>query len=85
MDNNLIKKLNDMLYKIPKKDLVDNLNKAKKFLNNSNKEDLDKLINSKAVSDILGKDKEKIKTALENNEIKTQNIEEIEDFLDKNT
>ena len=80
MDNNLMKKLNDMLLKMPKKDLEAKLTQAKELLKNSNKEDLQKLINSKQVSNMLGSDKEKLQDALNNGDI---NIKDVDNLLKK--
>lgn len=66
MDNNISKKLVMLLNKLPKKDLEKNLEKAKEILANSNKEDINSFLNSKPVSDLLGKDKEKITDAVKN-------------------
>ena len=81
MDNGILKKMAMMLSKVPKKDLEKNLEVAKNILANSNKEDLNKLINSKEVENILGKDKEKIHEALKNNEIKPENIDTLNKIL----
>lgn len=74
MNNNLSKKLALLLNKVPKKDLDKNLEKAKEILSNCNKEDLDKFLNSKPVSDLLGKDKDSVSNALKNNEINLNNL-----------
>lgn len=66
MDNNLVKKLGLLLSKVPKKDLDKNIEQAKKILEKSSKEDLNKLINSPQVSNILGENKENISSAMEN-------------------
>jgi len=81
MDNGLLKKMAMMLSKVPKEDLEKNLKVAKNILANSNKEELNKFINSKEVENILGKDKEKINQALKNNDINSENIESINEFL----
>ncbi len=77
MDNNIMKKLNEMLSKMPKKDLEAKLNQAKDLLKNSNKEDLQKLINSKEVIKILGKDTDKLKNAIDNDEIKSSDVDSL--------
>ena len=85
MDNGLIKKMAMMLSKVPKKDLEKNLEVAKNILANSNKEDLNKLINSKEVEKILGNDKENFSKAIQENDINAENIDDINNFLSKNT
>jgi len=82
MDNNVSRKLAMLLNKLPKKDLEKNLAKAKEILANSNKDDLNNFLNSKPVSDLLGKDKEKIvdafnKNGVDLNEIKNFSSDEI--------
>ncbi|MBQ7668237.1 MAG: hypothetical protein IJS47_02815 [Clostridia bacterium] len=77
MDNNIMKKLSEMLSKMPKKDLEAKLNQAKDLLKNSNKEDLQKLINSKEVIKILGKDTDKLKNAIDNDEIKVSDVDSL--------
>ena len=77
MDNNIMKKLNEILSKMPKKDLEAKLNQAKDLLKNSNKEDLQKLINSKEVIKILGKDTDKLKNAIDNDEIKVSDVDSL--------
>ena len=74
MNNNLSKKLALLLNKVPKKDLDKNLEKAKEILSNCNKEDLNKFLNSKHISDLLGKDKDSVSNALKNNEINLNNL-----------
>ena len=76
MDNNLAKKLGLLLSKVPKKDLNKNIEKAKKILENSNKEDLEKLISSNEVSNILGENKENLASTLNTlpNEIDVEKI-----------
>ena len=74
MDNNVSKKLAMLLNKIPKKDLEKNLAKAKDILSNSNKDDLNAFLNSKPVSDLLGKDKEKLAAAINKNGINLSNV-----------
>lgn len=77
MDNNVSKKLAMLLNRIPKKDLEKNLEKAKEILANSNKDELNIFLNSKPVSDLLGKDKEKIANAINKNGV---NLNEIKNF-----
>ena len=77
MDNNLSKKFALLLNKIPKKDLEKNLEKAKNILSNSNKDDLTAFLNSKPVSDLLGKDKEKITEAINKNGV---NLSDLKNF-----
>ena len=77
MDNNVSKKLAMLLNKIPKKDLEKNLEKAKAILANSNKDDLNNFLNSKPVSDLLGKDKDKVAEAINKNGV---NLNEIKNF-----
>lgn len=75
MDNGLAKKLGFLLSKLPKKDLKKNIEQAKKILENTDKSDLNKLLNSQEVSNLLGKDKEKINEAI-------NNIDNISDVLE---
>ena len=77
MDNNVSKKLAMLLNKIPKKDLEKNLEKAKEILAKSNKDDLNNFLNSKPVSDLLGKDKDKVAEAINKNGV---NLSEIQRF-----
>ena len=77
MDNNVSRKLAMLLNKIPKKDLEKNLEKAKEILANSNKNDLNNFLNSKPVSDLLGKDKEKIANAINTGEV---NLNDVKNF-----
>ena len=70
MDNNISNKLAMLLNKLPKKDLEKNFEKAKEILANSNKDDLNNILNSKVVSDLLGKDKEKIVEEINKNSSK---------------
>ena len=77
MDNNLSKKLALLLNKMPKKDLDKNLQKAKEILANCNKDDLNNFLNSKPVSEILGKDKDKVTEAVKNNEINLDSLKKM--------
>ena len=77
MDNNVSRKLAMLLNKLPKKDLEKNLEKAKEILTNSNKDDLNNFLNSKPVSDLLGKDKEKIAEAINKNGV---NLNDLKNF-----
>lgn len=77
MDNNISKKFAMLLNKMPKKDLEKNIAKAKEILSKSNKDDLNNFLNSKPVSDLLGKDKNKIVDAINNNGV---NLNELENF-----
>lgn len=69
MDEKMIKKLSAVLSKLPKKELNQNLEKAKSILKNSNKEDLKKLLETDKVKSLLGKDSEKLKEALEKTDL----------------
>jgi hypothetical protein len=77
MNSDLSKKLSMLLNKIPKKDLEQNLEKAKNILANCNQDDLNKLLNSKQVSNFLGNDKESLSKALKDNKI---NLDELKNF-----
>lgn len=81
MDNGLLKKMAMMLAKVPKKDLEKNIEVAKNILSNSNKDDLNKFINSKEIENLLGKEKKQISEALKNNEIKPENIDTLSEIL----
>ena len=85
MDNGLMKKMAMMLSKVPKKDLEKNLEVAKKIIANSNKDDLNKLINSKEVENIVGKDKEQLQAALKNTNITTENLNDINKLFQSKT
>lgn len=85
MDNRLIQKMAMMLSKVPQKDLEKNIEVAKNILANSKKEDLNKFINSKEVEKILGNEKENITKAIQENDINTENINNINNFLSDNT
>lgn len=74
MNNDMTRKLAMLINKVPKKDLDKNLQKAKDILANSNKDDLKAFLNSKPVSDLLGKDKDKITNAVDNSEINLDNL-----------
>jgi len=78
MDNGMTKKLALLLNKIPKQELDKNLQKAKEILANSNKEDINNFLNSKPVSDLLGKDKDKVKEAIGKNGISLNDLKEID-------
>lgn len=78
MDNGMTKKLAMLLNRIPKQELDKNLQKAKEILANSNKEDINNFLNSKPVSDLLGKNKEKVKEAINKNEINLNNLKNID-------
>ena len=77
MDNNISKKLALLLNKLPKKDLDKNLLKAKEILSSCNKDDLNNFLNSKPVSDMLGKDKEQIINAVNQNDINLNDLKHI--------
>ena len=77
MDNNISKRLALLLNKMPKKNLDKNLQKAKEILSNCSKDDLNNFLNSKPVSDMLGKDKDKIVNAVKNKEINLENLKNI--------
>ena len=77
MDNSMSKKLAMLLNKIPKKDLEKNLEKAKEILANSNKEDLQAFLNSKPISDLLGKDKDRVAESINKNEINLDNVKRL--------
>ena len=78
MDNGISRKLAMLLNKIPKQELDKNLQKAKEILANSNKEDINNFLNSKPVSDLLGKDKEKVKEAINKNNLSLENIHDFQ-------
>ena len=69
MDEKMFKKLSTILSKIPKKDLTKNLDKAKIILNNSNKEDLRKILETSQIKKLLGNDTEKLKEILEKTDL----------------
>ena len=83
MDNSMSRKLAMLLNKIPKKDLDKNLERAKEILSNSNKDDIAAFLNSKPVSDLLGKDKEKIAEAIKNGSVNLKDTKNINSFGDK--
>lgn len=78
MDEKMLKKLSGLLSKFPKKDLAKNLDKAKSILNNSNKDELKKLLETDQIKKIFGNDTEKLKEVLEKtdlNKLDTNNLE----------
>ena len=65
------KKMLSMLSGMSKKDLSKNLEKASKLLSNTNEEELNKILNSKEVADIVGDRNINVKEILDNpNELK---------------
>lgn len=81
MDEKMIKKLSTVLSKFPKKDLSQNLEKAKNILKNSNKEDLKKLLETDKVKSILGKDTEKLKDVLDKTDLSKLDTNSLEKEL----
>jgi len=60
------KKMLSMLSGMSKKDLSKNLEKASKLLSNTNEEELNKILNSKEVADIVGDSNVNVKEILDN-------------------
>lgn len=60
------KKLLSMLSGMSKKDLSKNLEKASKLLSNTNEEELNKILNSKEVADLVGDSNVNVKEILDN-------------------
>ena len=81
MDEKMIKKLSGVLSKLPKKELAKNLDKAKTLLNNSNKEDLKKLLETEQIKKLLGKDTEKLKEVLEKTDLTKLDTSKLEKDL----
>ncbi len=81
MNDKLLKTLSTLLSKLPKKDLENNIAKAKDMLKNSNNEDLSKLLSNPQVSKLLGNDAENLKEQLKNIDIKNINPDELEQKL----
>lgn len=77
MDNSMSKKLAILLNKIPKKDLEKNLEKAKQILSNTNQDDISEFLNSKPVSALLGKDKDKIAETISKNGINFDDVKKL--------
>ena len=78
MNEKLIKTLTAIVSKLPKKDLEKNLNKAKEILKNSKKEDISKLLSNPELSKILGTDKDKLKSQINDIDFENLNIDEID-------
>ena len=78
MNEKLIKTLTAIVSKLPKKDLEKNLNKAKEILKNSKKEDISKLLSNPELSKILGTDKDKLKSQINDIDFGNLNIDEID-------
>ncbi len=81
MDEKMIKKISAVLSKLPKKDLSKNLEKAKSIIENSNKEDIKKLLESNKVKNLLGKDTETLKEVLEKTDLSKIDTSTIEKDL----
>ena len=81
MDDKTIKKLSSVISKLPKKDLAKNLDKAKTLLNNSNKEDLKKLLETEQIKKLLGNDTEKLKEVLEKTDLTKLDTSKLEKDL----
>lgn len=81
MDKKILQTLSTIISKMPKKDLEENLEKAKSVLKNSNKESLEKILSNPQITKLLGKDGESLKTQLKNINFNEINIEELEKKL----
>ena len=78
MNEKLIKTLSAIVSKLPKKDLEKNLNKAKEILKNSKKEDISKILSNPELSKIIGEDKDKLKSQIDDIDFDNINIDEID-------
>lgn len=78
MNEKLVKTLSAIVSKLPKKDLEKNLNKAKEFLKNSKKEDISKILANPEISKLIGSDKDKLKSQLDDIDFDNINIDELD-------
>ncbi len=78
MNEKLIKTLSNIVSRLPKKDLEKNLNKAKEILKNSKKEDISKILSNPKLSKIIGEDKDKLKSQIDDIDFDNINIDEID-------
>ena len=81
MDKKLLQSLSAIISRMPKKDLQQNLEKAKNILKTSKKEDIEKMLSNPGVTKLLGKDAENLKSQLENINLDEINTEELEKKL----
>lgn len=81
MDEKMVKKLSAVLSKLPKKDLSQNLEKAKNIIKNSNKEELKKMLENDKVKSLLGKDTEKLKEVLDKTDLSKLDTNSLEKEL----
>ena len=88
MNEKMIKNLSSMLSKMPKKELNENLSKAKEILKTKDKEALKKLLDNEKVAKLVGQDTSKLKNAIDKlnfDKINTQELDKQIANFEKNT
>jgi len=78
MNEKMIKNLSAMLSKMPKKELNENLSKAKEILQTKDKEALKKLLDNEKVSKLVGQDTSKLKNAIDKLNLDKINTQELD-------
>ena len=87
MNEKMIKNLSAMLSKMPKKELNENLAKAKEILKSKDKDALKKMLDNEKVAKLVGQDTTKIKNAIDKlnfDKINTQEIDKQITNFEKN-
>ncbi|MBP3284864.1 MAG: hypothetical protein J6M02_05135 [Clostridia bacterium] len=78
MTDKMIKNLSAMLSKMPKKELNENLEKAKEILKTKDKDALKKMLDNEKVAKLVGQDTAKIKSAIDKLNLDKINTQEID-------
>lgn len=78
MNEKMIKTLSTMLSKMPKKELNENIAKAKEILKNKDKDALKKMLDNENIAKIVGQDTTKLKKAIDKLNFEKFNTEEID-------
>lgn len=78
MNEKMIKTLSAMLSKMPKKELNQNITKAKEILKNKDKETLKKMLDNENIAKLIGPDTSKLKNAIDNLNLDKVNVQDID-------
>lgn len=78
MNEKMIKTLSKMLSKMPKKELNENIIKAKEILKNKDKETLKKMLDNENIAKLIGQDTSKLKNAIDNLNLDKVNVQDID-------
>lgn len=87
MNEKMIKNLSAMLSKMPKKELNENIAKAKEILKSKDKDALKKMLDNENIAKMVGQDSTKLKNAIDKlnfDKINTQDLDKQITNFEKN-